>query len=77
MIPTPGQATHGERLVRLASALVLIALLVELVSLFVAPPRSFAVFAIIGGAALGGGLLTYLYWLLFSRRHDETARGNA
>ena len=53
-------------LVRLASALILFALVVELGSLFWSHPTSFVVFATVGGGALGLGMLLYLYWLLFS-----------
>jgi len=53
--------------VRLASTLVLIALVVELVTLFWSHPLSFIVFATLGGAALFAGLVIYLLWLVFGR----------
>jgi hypothetical protein len=53
--------------VRVASALVVFALLVELVTLFWSHPLSFIAFAVVGGAALGGGVVLYLWWLLFGR----------
>jgi hypothetical protein len=52
-------------LVRVASVLVIVALVIELASLFWSHPLSFIVFAMVGGAALGAGLLIYLYWLIF------------
>jgi len=52
---------------RLASVLVLIALIVELGTLFWSHPLSFVVFATFGGAALAAGLVIYLYWLIFGR----------
>jgi hypothetical protein len=58
-------------LVRLACVLVIVALVIELGSLFWSHPLSFLVFAIVGGAALGAGLLLYLYWLVVGRAdHD-------
>jgi O-antigen/teichoic acid export membrane protein len=59
--------------VRLASVLVMLALVIELGSLFWSHPLSFLTFAIVGGAALGAGLLIYLYWLygLVSGRPDD------
>jgi hypothetical protein len=63
----------GARKLRRASALILVALLVELVRLVWSPP---AVLTLVGGAALGAGLLLYLHWLLCSRAPDEVARGN-
>ena len=64
--------TRAVLLIRLASALVLLALVLELGSLFWAHPTSFVVFATFGGGALGLGMLLYLYWLLFA-----AARGSA
>jgi hypothetical protein len=54
-------------LIRLACVLVAVALAIELASLFWSHPLSFLVFAIIGGGALGIGLLLYFYWLIFGR----------
>jgi hypothetical protein len=60
-------------LVRVASALVMLALLIELATLFWSHPLSFIVFATIGGAALVAGLLLFLYWLIVADRRDATA----
>ena len=59
--------TQSTLLVRVASALVIAGLVVELGSLFWSHPLSFIVFAIVGGAALGAGLLLYIYWLVLGR----------
>ena len=53
-------------IIRLACALILFALVVELGSLFWSHPTSFVVFATFGGGAMALGMLLYLYWLLFS-----------
>jgi len=53
--------------IRLASTLVLIALVVELGTLFWSHPLSFIVFATLGGAALAAGLVIYLLWLVLGR----------
>ncbi len=53
--------------IRVASTLVLIALVIELVTLFWSHPLSFIVFATAGGAALVSGLVIYLLWLVFGR----------
>lgn len=58
-------------LLRLASVLVLVALVVELVSLFWSHPLSFIVFAMVGGAALGVGIILYLYWLIVGRSDEK------
>jgi hypothetical protein len=50
--------------VRIASVLVLVALFVELWTLFWPHPLSFVVFAGAGGLALGAGILVYLYFLI-------------
>jgi hypothetical protein len=49
---------------RAASGLVTLGLLVELGTLFWPHPLSFIVFATVGGAALGAGLLVYLHVLI-------------
>jgi hypothetical protein len=54
-------------LIRLASALVLAAIVVELGSLGWSHPLSFILFACAGGAALAAGLLIYFYWLVVGR----------
>jgi hypothetical protein len=58
-------------LVRLACIFVIVALVVELASLFWSHPLSFIVFAAAGGGALGLGLLLYLYWLILGRPDVE------
>jgi uncharacterized membrane protein len=60
-------------LLRLASTLVLITLVIELGTLFWSHPLSFIVFATFGGAALAAGLLIYLYWLIFGRTDPAPA----
>lgn len=50
--------------VRVASALVMLALIIELATLFWAHPLSFIAFATIGGAALFAGIALFLYWLI-------------
>ncbi len=59
--------TGSTVLVRLACVLVILALVIEIGTLFWSHPLSFIVFAIVGGAALGAGLLLYLYWLVVGR----------
>jgi hypothetical protein len=57
----------NTRLLRIAAGLVLAGLGVEAVSLQWTHPLAFILFAVVGAAAIGGGVLVYLYWLLFRR----------
>src|SRR5262249_51523191 len=70
LVPTAGglamNPSRATLLIRLACALILFALVVELGSLFWSHPTSFVVFATVGGGALVLGMLLYLYWLLFA-----------
>jgi len=52
---------------RLAASLVLGGLAIETVSLRWSHPLAFIVFVVAGAAAIGLGVLVYLYWLLFRR----------
>ncbi|HKA87026.1 MAG TPA: hypothetical protein VKE22_05135 [Haliangiales bacterium] len=65
--------SRSSLLLRLACALVMVALVVELVTLFWSHPLSFIAFATVGGAALGIGLLLYLYWLVWGRPDEAAA----
>jgi hypothetical protein len=57
----------NTRMLRIAAGLVLSGLGVEAVSLRWTHPLAFILFAVVGAAAIGGGVLVYLYWLLFRR----------
>ena len=52
---------------RLAASLVLAGLAIETVSLRWSHPLAFILFVVAGAAAIGLGVLVYLYWLLFRR----------
>jgi hypothetical protein len=57
----------NTRMLRVAACMVLAGLGVEAVSLRWTHPLAFILFAVVGAAAIGGGVLVYLYWLLFRR----------
>ena len=57
----------NTRMLRAAAGLVLGGLAVETVSLHWSHPLAFILFAVVGFAAIAGGVLVYLYWLLFRR----------
>jgi len=63
-------------IVRAASILVLVALVIELVTLHWSHPLSFLAFAIIGGAALGAGLLLYVYWMISGHPDEPSTRSS-
>lgn len=54
-----------RRRLRLAGSLISLGVLVEIASLSWTHPLSLAVFVSIGGALIGGGILIFLYTLLF------------
>lgn len=54
-----------KRLLRISSALIILGLVVEIVSLLWFHPLSFVLFAFVGGSLIGGGILVYLVSLVF------------
>ncbi|HKX33676.1 MAG TPA: hypothetical protein VJ302_38710 [Blastocatellia bacterium] len=59
-----GLTTKLERRLRIAGAMIIGGLLVELFSLRWTHPTAFLVFMIFGGALIGAGILLYLYSLV-------------
>ncbi len=58
-----------ERLLRIASSLIVIGLTVEIISLLWFHPLSFALFAFLGVSLIGLGVLVYLLsWLFIGTR---------
>lgn len=57
-------ATRMQRRVRVSSALVLLGMIVELVSLLWSHPTAFVLFVLPGALLMGLGILLYLYSLV-------------
>jgi hypothetical protein len=58
-------ATGTRRLLQVSSALVIVGLLLEIVSLLWLHPLSFVLFAFVAAASIGLGILVYLVSLVF------------
>ena len=54
-----------QRLLRISSALIVIGLAVEIISLLWFHPLSFVLFAFVGASLIGLGILTFLVSLVF------------
>ena len=54
-----------EKRLRMAAALVVLGLFIELVSLFWHHPLSFILFFVVGGLAISAGLL-FFFWILLT-----------
>jgi phage shock protein PspC (stress-responsive transcriptional regulator) len=67
--------TGMQRLLRISSALIVLGLAVEIVSLFRFHPLSFALFAFVATALIGVGILVYLVSLLFITAKPTTESG--
>jgi RsiW-degrading membrane proteinase PrsW (M82 family) len=67
------QPTKLERRLRIAGAMIIAGLLVELFSLRWAHPTAFLVFMIFGGTLIGVGTLFYLYSLVSSEARKVEA----
>ena len=63
----------NERLLRRASVLVLIGLVVEAVTLFWSHPTAFLLFIGLGGLFIVPGIAIYLYWLVARRGEASDA----
>lgn len=57
-------ASRMEKRIRVAAVLLIIGLLIEVISLQWAHPTAFLVFAFIGGAFIGLGILIFLFSLV-------------
>jgi hypothetical protein len=64
--------TLNQRL-RISSALVLLGLMIELLSLSWRHPISFVLFLVVGGSSMAAGILLFFYSIVVVPRHDEGA----